>query len=65
MSKQAKRFDDIFSNAEQEVSYNTIVFPLYQGFIDQDLKIACYTDHQIFERYHKFRLKMVMPKSKP
>ncbi len=55
--KQAKRFDDIFSNAEQEVVYNTVVFPLYQGFINNDLKIACYTDHQIFERYHKFRLK--------
>ena len=55
--KQAKRFDDIFSNVDQEVTYNTIVFPLYQGFINNDLKIACYTDHQIFERYHKFRLK--------
>ena len=55
--KQAKRFVDIFSNVEQKVVYNTIVFPLYQGFIDNDLKIACYTDHQIFERYHKFRLK--------
>ena len=30
---------------------------MYQGFIDVDKKIVCYTDHQIFERYHKFRLK--------
>src|SRR5690625_1394134 len=37
--------------------FETFVFPLYQGFIDYDLKIACYTDHQIFERYHRFRLK--------
>ncbi|MFB0939310.1 MAG: transcription-repair coupling factor [Urechidicola sp.] len=55
--KQVKRFDDIFSDADQSVTYNTIVFPLYKGFIDTDLNIACYTDHQIFERYHKFRLK--------
>lgn len=28
-----------------------------QGFIDNDLKLACYTDHQIFDRYHRFHLK--------
>jgi len=55
--KQAKRFHDIFDDFKEEVKYNTITTPLYQGFIDNDLKIACYTDHQIFERYHKFRLK--------
>ncbi len=55
--KQAKRFHDIFDDVEQEVQYKTIVAALYQGFIDNDLKIACYTDHQIFERYHKFHLK--------
>ncbi|CAL2103776.1 Transcription-repair-coupling factor [Tenacibaculum sp. 190130A14a] len=55
--KQAQRFKDIFDDNEQEVSYETIVFPLYQGFVDLDNKIVCYTDHQIFERYHKFRLK--------
>lgn len=55
--KQAKRFHDIFDDQEQKISYKTIVFPMYQGFIDVDKKIVCYTDHQIFERYHKFRLK--------
>ena len=55
--KQAQRFHDIFEDIDQKVSYETLVFPLYQGFIDPQLKIACYTDHQIFERYHKFRLK--------
>jgi len=56
--QQAKRFHDIFEDAQQTVNqFETIVFPLFQGFIDTDLKIACYTDHQIFERYHKFQLK--------
>ena len=55
--QQAKRFHDIFDDAEQKVHYETLVFPLYQGFIDVDNKLVCYTDHQIFERYHKFRLK--------
>ncbi|WP_299678176.1 transcription-repair coupling factor [uncultured Tenacibaculum sp.] len=55
--KQAQRFHDIFEDADVEVHYETVVFPIYQGFIDEDQKIVCYTDHQIFERYHKFRLK--------
>ncbi|WP_299220983.1 transcription-repair coupling factor [uncultured Aquimarina sp.] len=56
--QQAKRFHDIFDDADLDVKqYETIVFSAYQGFIDHDRKIACYTDHQIFERYHKFNLK--------
>ena len=55
--QQAKRFHDIFEDVEADVHYKTIVLSLYQGFIDHDQKITCYTDHQIFERYHKFHLK--------
>ena len=59
--QQAKRFHDIFDDAdfniERHVHYQTIVLSLYQGFIDHEQKITCYTDHQIFERYHKFQLK--------
>ncbi len=55
--QQAKRFHDIFEDVEQEVHYKTIVLSLFQGFVDHDNKMVCYTDHQIFERYHKFHLK--------
>lgn len=55
--QQAKRFHDIFEDVDDNVHYKTIVLSLYQGFIDHDQKITCYTDHQIFERYHKFHLK--------
>jgi transcription-repair coupling factor (superfamily II helicase) len=55
--QQAKRFHDIFEDVEQEVHYKTFVLTLHQGFIDNENKIVCYTDHQIFERYHKFNLK--------
>jgi len=56
--QQAQRFHDIFEDAEQKVNqFKTLVFPLYQGFIDANQKKICYTDHQIFERYHKFQLK--------
>ncbi|AEH00638.1 transcription-repair coupling factor [Lacinutrix sp. 5H-3-7-4] len=55
--QQAKRFHDIFDDVEGQVHYETIIISLYQGFIDHENKIVCYTDHQIFERYHKFHLK--------
>lgn len=60
---QAQRFHDIFDSIDEANSedirkqYETLVFPLYQGFIDEENQIACYTDHQIFERYHKFSIK--------
>ena len=60
---QANRFQDIFESIDEENSedirnqYKTIVFPIYQGFVDEENQIACYTDHQIFERYHKFSIK--------
>jgi transcription-repair coupling factor (superfamily II helicase) len=55
--QQAKRFQDIFDDIKQEVNYKTTVLSLHQGFVDHDQKLVCYTDHQIFERYHKFHLK--------
>ncbi|MBO3115427.1 transcription-repair coupling factor [Winogradskyella sp. DF17] len=55
--QQAQRFHDIFDDAEAQVHYKTVVLSLYQGFIDEDQHIAVYTDHQIFDRYHKFHLK--------
>ncbi|MGL2965242.1 transcription-repair coupling factor [Flavobacterium sp. XGLA_31] len=60
---QANRFHDIFESIDEEnhenvrKQYHTIVSSLYQGFIDEENQIACYTDHQIFERYHKFSIK--------
>ncbi len=55
--QQAQRFHDIFDEVGKKVHYKTVVYSLFQGFIDIDLKITCFTDHQIFERYHKFHLK--------
>jgi transcription-repair coupling factor (superfamily II helicase) len=60
---QASRFHDIFEDIDEANSesirkqYKTMVLPLYEGFIDAENQIACYTDHQIFERYHKFSIK--------
>ena len=60
---QASRFHDIFEDIDEanhesiRKQYKTMVLPLFEGFIDEENQIACYTDHQIFERYHKFSIK--------
>lgn len=60
---QAERFKSIFDdlktdkNIEDEAFFVSVAASLSKGFYDKRLKIACFTDHQIFERYHKFRLK--------
>jgi transcription-repair coupling factor (superfamily II helicase) len=55
--QQAQRLADIFAEGEGDVPYTTLVCPLYAGFIDHQAGIVLYTDHQLFERYHKFNLK--------
>jgi hypothetical protein len=39
------------------VEFTSLLLSLHEGFIDHDLKLACYTDHQIFDRYHRYRLR--------
>lgn len=55
--KQIERFYAIFQDLDAHVQFHPIEKAIHQGFIDRNLKIACYTDHQIFERFHKYRLK--------
>jgi len=55
--EQKERLNAIFEDKEIDISYTPIVKTLNEGFIDNNLKIACFTDHQIFERYHKFNIK--------
>lgn len=56
-AQQGKRFQDIFEASEKEVPYQTLVLSMHKGFEIPLLNLACYTDHQIFERYHKFHIK--------
>ena len=55
--KQIERLQAIFKDINAKVKFQPLNFILHEGFIDHDLKICCYTDHQIFERYHRFNLK--------
>tara|TARA_Y100000385_G_scaffold167921_1_gene173922 strand:- start:19 stop:3351 length:3333 start_codon:yes stop_codon:yes gene_type:complete len=55
--KQEERFQNIFEKIDENFKFTTMLLPLHEGFIDHQNKILCYTDHQLFERYHKFKLK--------
>ena len=54
---QKNRLNDIFEENESTIHYKTESCPLYEGFEDLDAKLACFTDHQIFERYHKYKVR--------
>ncbi|MCB0811643.1 MAG: transcription-repair coupling factor, partial [Flavobacteriales bacterium] len=56
-AKQSERLYTIFQDMEHEVCFTPMVLGLHEGFIDPLRKLVLYTDHQIFERYHRFRLK--------
>ncbi len=56
-TKQVERLQNIFEDIGKELEVNFILLPIHEGFIDIDEKVACYTDHQIFNRYQKFNLK--------
>ena len=57
-ARQVNRFQQIFDDMEKEPPhYHALTSTVHQGFIDYDLKIACYTDHQIFDRFYKYQLK--------
>tara|TARA_B100001142_G_scaffold170032_1_gene169590 strand:+ start:31102 stop:34428 length:3327 start_codon:yes stop_codon:yes gene_type:complete len=55
--EQEERFNAIFEHSQEEFNYKCILFSLHEGFIDYTNKQAIYTDHQIFDRYHKFTSK--------
>ena len=56
-NQQVKRLNDIFQEMEFPVHYKISECPIHNGFEDLDSKVACFTDHQIFGRYHKYKLK--------
>lgn len=55
--KQIDRLKDIFASLSSKTAFNPLITSIHEGFIDNDLKLCVYTDHQIFERYHKYRIK--------
>src|SRR5581483_9062730 len=70
--QQVKRLKDIFAEIKLKSEHKfdieealiPVFLPIHEGFIDHNIKLACYTDHEIFGRYHRFRLQDTFYKSK-
>ena len=62
--KQLERLHTIFEDLKSTIRFTPVASSIHEGFIDEDLKIVCYTDHQIFQRYHKYKIKQAYNKSK-
>lgn len=54
---QIDRLRDIFAEINPDVQFTPLLLNLHSGFADNDLNISVYTDHQIFDRYHKFKIR--------
>lgn len=57
-NRQIERLNAIFREkriADEVYNFTNVV--LHNGFVDSDIQLCCYTDHQIFERYHGYKLK--------
>jgi len=56
-SKQIERLNVVLNSEEinANVHFEPIISSIHGGFLDNDLRVCCYTDHQIFERYYKFK----------
>ena len=55
--KQTDRLRDIFADRGDDIIFTPILHTVHAGFVDNDLKVCCFTDHQIFDRFHKYNLK--------
>ncbi len=62
--KQLERLHIIFTDLKAEVQVIPVPTSIHEGFIDDDLKCVCYTDHQVFQRYHKYKVKQAFSKNK-
>jgi transcription-repair coupling factor (superfamily II helicase) len=62
--RQLERLQGVFEEIHPDLKFQPLDFPLRQGFVDQTLKVVCFTDHEIFERFHRYRAKEKFSKSK-
>jgi transcription-repair coupling factor (superfamily II helicase) len=62
--KQLERLQAIFDDLKAGLVFNPVIASIHEGFVEEDLKIVCYTDHQVFQRYHKYKVKQAYNKNK-
>ncbi|WP_345953596.1 transcription-repair coupling factor [Mucilaginibacter sp. PAMB04168] len=56
-AKQVERLYAIFDDLDKTAKFTPVHVSIREGFIDREQKLACYTDHQIFDRYYKYKLR--------
>ena len=56
-AKQAERIQAIFADRQDDIPFTAVNRTLHEGFSDETLKICLFTDHQLFDRFHKYSLK--------
>lgn len=61
--KQKERLESIFEELEHQLPFKSFKSELHEGFVDNDHKILVYTDHQIFDRYQRYKAKNTFAKS--
>jgi len=62
--KQLERLRSIFEDLNAQINFVPVPTAISKGFIDHEKKVVCYTDHQIFQRYHKYNVKQAYTKGK-
>jgi transcription-repair coupling factor (superfamily II helicase) len=55
--RQIARLRDIFSERGDDITFTDVNLTLHEGFVDHVTKMCVFTDHQIFDRFHKYTLK--------
>jgi transcription-repair coupling factor (superfamily II helicase) len=63
-SRQVERLYTIFDDLDKEVKFDPLYHALSKGFIDYDIHLACYTEHQIFDRFYRGTVRTSYSKSR-
>lgn len=63
-ARQLERLQSIFTDLGAEIPFVPVSVAIHEGFIDEGMRVIAYTDHQVFQRYHKYRVKQAYNKSK-
>jgi len=56
-ARQVERLYAILEDLDKTVKFTPVNISIREGFVDREQKLACYTDHQIFDRYYKYKLR--------
>ena len=56
-AKQAERLKTIFEERGDDIPFTAVDKTIHGGFTDATMRVACFTDHQIFDRFHKYNLR--------